>query len=524
MTFPVVLIPSPVHEAFGSIQWDSFLHLKLSNPEKALLQAGEQNVIEYTLYDKEDAAAYVQLLLKVLDQITSHRGTSSRRTSLKVSKLSLAESLPPVDALQYLDCDGIGVATHYVISQLYEVITTLKSNAFASRTKSNSVVASSNFVSKATLSSIFYPSGILIDDWRPLLRILLGTKSDSYVHRGSGFCLACILLEGCTLQTNGHLFSPISSILESFVSWIVSRLQCSSTRSLSMVTSSLTVIILSKEVRHLFGKAGGVGYLSRRLRVHQKSIDSKISASVQHQYELSYCLWIMSYDCDTSVSMRSHFHRDGSVQALVDMVAAAPREKVVRCALATLRNLATCAADEAPLELAKKNINGSTYLIDMIGCGLPKLIDLMMNCPIADFEISEDLDILHKLLHETCQELTRWDVYKVELDSTNLTWGIVHTEKFFRENARKMEGSDGKFEMVKTLIQLTASDSEDVAAIACFDLGEFVRHYPNGRDIARRLGARDFVFPLIEHKNPKLQRQALTCISKLLVQNWKALG
>jgi V-type H+-transporting ATPase subunit H len=84
-----------------------------------------------------------------------------------------------------------------------------------------------------------------------------------------------------------------------------------------------------------------------------------------------------------------------------------------------------------------------------------------------------------------------------------------------------MEGSDGKFEMVKTLIQLTASDSEDVAAIACFDLGEFVRHYPNGRDIARRLGARDFVFPLIEHKNPKLQRQALTCISKLLVQNWK---
>jgi hypothetical protein len=134
------------------------------------------------LYDKEDAAAYVQLLLKVLDQITSHRGTSSRRTSLKVSKLSLAESLPPVDALQYLDCDGIGVATHYVISQLYEVVTTLKSNAFASRTKSNSVVASSNFVSKATLSSIFYPSGILIDDWRPLLRILLGTKSDSYVH------------------------------------------------------------------------------------------------------------------------------------------------------------------------------------------------------------------------------------------------------------------------------------------------------------------------------------------------------
>jgi len=68
---------------------------------------------------------------------------------------------------------------------------------------------------------------------------------------------------------------------------------------------------------------------------------------------------------------------------------------------------------------------------------------------------------------------------------------------------------------------LAAGDDEDVAAIACYDIGEFVRHYPNGRAIAKQLGVRNVVMSLIEHQNPELQRQALQCVSKMLVQNWQ---
>jgi hypothetical protein len=68
---------------------------------------------------------------------------------------------------------------------------------------------------------------------------------------------------------------------------------------------------------------------------------------------------------------------------------------------------------------------------------------------------------------------------------------------------------------------LAHSRDEEIAAIACFDIGEFVRHYPNGKHIARRLGARDVVMGLIEHEDTKVQRQALLCISKMLVQNWQ---
>jgi V-ATPase subunit H len=57
--------------------------------------------------------------------------------------------------------------------------------------------------------------------------------------------------------------------------------------------------------------------------------------------------------------------------------------------------------------------------------------------------------VLHKLLHENYHDMTRWDVYKSEVESGHLQWGIVHTEKFFKENAMKMEGSDGNFAIVK---------------------------------------------------------------------------
>ena len=73
------------------------------------------------------------------------------------------------------------------------------------------------------------------------------------------------------------------------------------------------------------------------------------------------------------------------------------------------------------------------------------------------------------------------------------------------------------------LVMLVAgeADDEDVATVACHDIGEFVRHYPNGRAIAKRLGAKDIsIMQPIEHDNEELRRQALTCVSKRMVQNW----
>jgi len=270
-----------------------------------------------------------------------------------------------------------------------------------------------------------------------------------------------------------------------------------------------------------FANSGGIGYLSRHLR--NGTNGTKNSASVQQLYELSFCVWALTYECNSSASIRATFARDNAVHSLVDLVSSAPREKVVRVALSALRSLAQCNSDVSPMSSSKKEVTGSTFLNEMIGCGLIKYVDQMKERQWTDPDIVEDLDVLHKLLHDNFKEMSRWDVYLAEVQSSSLEWGFLHTEKFFKENAKKFEGPDGDFFVVKLLVALTTSNDEEVQAIACYDIGEFVRHYPNGRAIARSLGAKDIVMKLVDHPNKELQRHALTAVSKMMVQNWAAV-
>jgi len=168
MAFPVSLSASPVYEAFAGIQWDPIEKLELTEAEKSLLRAGEQNPVEYTLFHQEDAAAYAHLLLKVLEQTIAPSNQGNGSSSMrKVSKLSLQEILPDDEALQLLYVDSIGVVTHYTISKLCEVIICLKGSSKSS---------------KVTLSTTFYPDGILIENWRPLLGILMRGGSDAFAQ------------------------------------------------------------------------------------------------------------------------------------------------------------------------------------------------------------------------------------------------------------------------------------------------------------------------------------------------------
>lgn len=164
------------------------------------------------------------------------------------------------------------------------------------------------------------------------------------------------------------------------------------------------------------------------------------------------------------------------------------------------------------------------------------------------FSSSTDINLLYKLLQSNYKEMSRFDVYAAEIASGHLEWGIVHNEKFFKEHAKRLEGKDGDFELlrvrmvasmlfrrrlvlhifrslivhfsIQVLIMLAAGDDDDVASIACYDIGEFVRNYPNGRSIAKRLGAKEVVMQLIENDNEELKRHALLCVSKMMVQNW----
>ena len=126
---------------------------------------------------------------------------------------------------------------------------------------------------------------------------------------------------------------------------------------------------------------------------------------------------------------------------------------------------------------------------------------------------------MHATLLANHRELSTFERYTAEVASCQLRWGLVHSEKFWRENARAVEAED--FKLLKQLIALLRSDDAEVVSIACYDIGEWVRFYPSGKAVVKALGAKDVVMELIEHADPDVTRHALQCVSKIMVTNWE---
>jgi V-type H+-transporting ATPase subunit H len=296
---------------------------------------------------------------------------------------------------------------------------------------------------------------------------------------------------------------------------------------------------------------------------------------------------------------------DGAIPALCGLVRSMPREKIVRVAMLCLNNLAAAndvqgndvyhlrgaagTSNSGGRALSHPH-NDTIFVKEMLVCGLSLTLKNMAEGGsaadnktandttnkatigsstassnvtaakpkakkggrIKDEQTRDNIQKLRKTLaeHESLTT-TQWDVYVTELESGLLSWSSgLHTESFFRQNCRKMEGPNGDFYMVKLLLLhicgyanpstgnsnskagghasgtaagenngLLLGVDEEVLAVALFDVGEFVRHYPNGRLIAKQLGVTPFVMQLLDHESPDVQRHALQCISKLLVSS-----
>ena len=192
------LPPSPVMGAFAGIQWDPMQKLRLTQPEKLLLRSGEANPIDYTLSNREESTAYVKVVLKVLAEASGASGPSSKVSHLK-------GMLPDDEALQILYTDPMGVVVHYAITKLYDIIVCLREKKRGS---------------DVSIGATFYneDDGNLLDEWRPLLRVLhLGGSGDAFAQRGAAYCLAHILMAGCPSQrfsTNRSLKINHASVVE----------------------------------------------------------------------------------------------------------------------------------------------------------------------------------------------------------------------------------------------------------------------------------------------------------------------
>merc|ERR1712112_283766 len=244
-----------------------------------------------------------------------------------------------------------------------------------------------------------------------------------------------------------------------------------------------------------------------------KAIIAVLSSKVnfQIQYQLSFCLWVLAFHGDIAAKL----NKFGVIPILADILTDAQKEKVSRIILAVFRNLIE-KVEEA--QVIKENC------ISMVQCKVLKQLEFIEQRKFDDEDIQADIEFLKEKMEASLQDLSSHGEYVTEVHSGRLEWSPVHrSERFWRENADRL--NEKNYELLKMLIHLLETSKENlVLSVACYDLGEYVRHYQRGKHVLEQLGGKTMVMTLLSHPDPNVRYEALLAVQKLMVHNWEYLG
>jgi len=291
---------------------------------------------------------------------------------------------------------------------------------------------------------------------------------------------------------------PIADLTH-YLTWLKGQLVMPGNEYLQNTAECLQWMMRVEEYRKPFVSVNGIN-----------SIVSILISNVgfQLQYQLIFSLWMLTFDA----WIAERICESNIIPVLVDIIRDSQKEKVTRIILATLRNL------------LHKPEETKLAAVSMIHCKLLPLITVMNNKNWDDEDIKEDVEFLLEKLNDGVQDLSTFDEYVAEVKSGRLEWSPVHkSDKFWRENAIRL--TDNNYELLRVLVKLLQFSTDAIIlAVACHDLGEFVRLYPRGKPIFDALGGKELIMRRMSHEDPQVRYEALLAVQKLMVHNWEFLG
>nr|CAD7429430.1 unnamed protein product [Timema monikensis] len=188
----------------------------------------------------------------------------------------------------------------------------------------------------------------------------------------------------------------------------------------------------------------------------------------QIQYQLIFCLWVLTFNPLLAEKM----NKFNVIPIMADILSDSVKEKVTRIILAVFRNL---------IEKPEDSQVSKEHCIAMVQCKVLKQLNILEQRKLDDEDIVEDIDFLNERLQASVQDLSSFDEYSTEVKSGRLEWSPVHkSAKFWRENAPRL--NEKNYELLRILIHLLDTVKDPlVLSVASFDIGEYVRHYPRGK-------------------------------------------
>ncbi|XP_060873310.1 V-type proton ATPase subunit H-like [Metopolophium dirhodum] len=283
--------------------------------------------------------------------------------------------------------------------------------------------------------------------------------------------------------------------LTSYLNWIKVQLLSANNEYMKSVVRFLQRLLRLHEYRLAFIYVDGISTL---LSILSGRADNQL------QYQLIFCVWLLTFN----PRWAEQFNKFNVIPILADILGNIEREKVARIIFAVFRNL---------IERPEDNTISKEHCIAMIQSKVLKQLNTFKQRNFNDEDIVEDIQFLNKRLQATVQDLSFFDGYAIEVKSGQLEWSPVHRSvQFWRENASRL--NERNYELLRILVQLLDTSRDPlVLSVATFDVGEYVKHYPRGKDIIEKLGGKQLVMKMLIHEDANVCYEALIAMQKFMV-------
>lgn len=265
-------------------------------------------------------------------------------------------------------------------------------------------------------------------------------------------------------------------------------------------TFALLYIVKTNELAREFERCGG-------FEIYSRLLETDCTEDHQVAYNVVCALWILSFH-PFALKRFEDYDLD-IIERTVKVLDYFNKEKIVRVVLLLLDNLKQ--ASEACHEA-------------LSDAGVLNTVIKLQNRHWVDSDITDLLEKLFEYLDQNQKTFSSIDKFKKEVGvKRTLRWGPIHTERFWQENAVAFHEKEN-LDLIKVLVEIVTNVSIDdrVKAIACFDLGEFAKYFPYGRQFLDTLNLKTEIIKVMQRvgSSAELKKEAITCYQKLLMNTW----
>eukprot|EP01063_Lacrimia_lanifica_P015575 TRINITY_DN22280_c0_g1_i1.p1 TRINITY_DN22280_c0_g1~~TRINITY_DN22280_c0_g1_i1.p1 ORF type:complete len:500 (+),score=230.44 TRINITY_DN22280_c0_g1_i1:66-1565(+) len=260
----------------------------------------------------------------------------------------------------------------------------------------------------------------------------------------------------------------------------------------------------------------------------------------QFIYDAAKAVWLLTFsgevldDLDAQCRPGYDVAGHSNIAVINNLLRKQKKEKIIRMSLQVLANYVKHHESNRP-SVATGFAETTNYLKDMIGVGMVHNLEMLQKRTFGDEDIPLAIQELIEVLEVNVDDLSSYAVYRQEVLSGMLEWSPPHTsEKFWKENIKSLENDN--YAPIRELAKIILTNQEPRnVQIACHDMGEFVRHHPQGKRQWEKLRIKERVYELIEHglgqgssasaqqERDAVKRHALLAMQKIMVKRWDLL-